>query len=75
MTKVFIPFEVRFYQPSCVGLPLKFILESVLYLRVNTTIKAEVEPKFFIPLPDQVTLSGRMNIRYGFEVQLQVAPR
>ncbi|KAL9951822.1 hypothetical protein ACROYT_G044557 [Oculina patagonica] len=62
MTKVFIPVELKFYQPSCVGLPLKFALESVLHLRVNTTIKAEVQPKFFIPLPDQVTVSGKMNI-------------
>lgn len=65
MTKVFVPVEVKFYHPSCVGLPLKFALESVLFLSVNTTVKAEVQPKFFIPLPDQVTVSGKMNIRYG----------
>lgn len=62
MTKVFVPVEVKFYQPSCVGLPLKFSLESVLFLRVNTTVKAEVQPKFFIPLPDQVTVSGKINV-------------
>lgn len=66
MTKVFLPVEVKFYQLSCVGLPLKFSLESVLFLRMNTTVKAEVQPKFFIPLPDQVTVSGKMNIRYDF---------
>jgi len=64
LTKVFVPVEVKFYQPSCVGLPVKFSLESVLYLRVNTTVKAEVQPKFFIPLPEQVTVSGKLNIRY-----------
>ena len=64
LTKVFVPVEVKFHQPSYVGLPLKFSLESVLFLRVNTTVKAEVQPKFFIPLPDQVTVNGKMNIRF-----------
>ena len=64
LTKVFVPVEVKFHQPSGVGLPLKFSLESVLFLRVNTTVKAEVQPKFFIPLPDQVTVNGKMNIRF-----------
>ena len=73
LTKVFLPVEVKFYQPSCVGLPLKFSLESVLFLRVNTTVKAEVQPKFFIPLPDQVTVSGKMNIRYDLEWQMELS--
>ena len=72
LTKVFLPVEVKFYQPSCVGLPLKFSLESVLFLRVNTTVKAEVQPKFFIPLPDQVTVSGKVNIRYDLEWQIEL---
>ena len=64
---------MKFYQPSCVGLPLKFSLESVLFLRVDTTVKAEVQPKFFIPLPDQVTVSGKVNIRYDLEWQINLS--
>ena len=64
MTKVFVPVEVKVVQPSVVGIPLKFILQSVLLLRVNTTVKAEVTPRFFIPLPDQVTVNGKINIRF-----------
>lgn len=62
ITKVLRPIEVKIRQPSCVGLPLDFSVDSVLFLRLNTTVKAEVHPRFFIPLPDQVTLSGKLNI-------------
>ena len=67
LTKVLVPVEVKVVQPSAVGIPLKFNLQSVLFLRVNTTIKAEVHPKFFIPLPDHVTVNGTMNIRFVCE--------
>ena len=59
-----IPVEIKVVQPSCMGIPLKFTLQSVLFIRLNTTIKAEVEPKFFFPLPDQLTLNGKINVRW-----------
>ncbi|CAH3178702.1 unnamed protein product, partial [Porites lobata] len=62
LTKVMIPVEIKVVQPSCMGIPLKFTLQSVLFIRLNTTIKAEVEPKFFFPLPDQLTLNGKINV-------------
>ena len=65
ISKILRPIEVKIRQPSCAGLPLDFSVDSVLFLRLNTTVKAEVQPRFFIPLPDQVTLSGKLNIRYG----------
>lgn len=64
LTKAFVPVEVNLVQPSVVGIPLKFVLQSVLFLRINTTVKAEVKPKFFIPLPEQVTVNGKINIRF-----------
>ncbi|CAH3156874.1 unnamed protein product [Pocillopora meandrina] len=62
MSKILRPIEVKIRQPSCAGLPLDFSVDSVLFLRLNTTVKAEVQPRFFIPLPDQVTLSGKLNV-------------
>ena len=62
VTKVFLPLDVTFAQPSTAGIPLKFTLQSVLFMQVNSTVKTAMETKFFVPF--QASLTGKLNSRF-----------
>ena len=62
VTKVFLPLDVTFAQPSAAGIPLKFMLQSVLFMHINSNVKTAVETKFLVPF--QASLTGKLNSRF-----------
>ena len=63
VTKVFLPLDATFEQPSAAGIPLKFMLQSVLFMHVNSNVKTAMETKFFL-FPFQASLTGKLNSRF-----------
>ncbi|XP_074612059.1 vitellogenin-2-like isoform X3 [Acropora palmata] len=61
VTKVFLPLDVTFAQPSAAGIPLKFMLQSVLFMHINSNVKTAVETKLLVPF--QASLTGKLNSR------------
>lgn len=62
VTKVFLPLDATFAQPSAAGIPLKFTLQSVLFMHVNSNVKTAVGTKFLVPF--QASLTGKLNSRF-----------
>lgn len=62
VTKVFLPLDATFAQPSAAGIPLKFMLQSVLFMHVNSNVKTAVGTKFLVPF--QASLTGKLNSRF-----------
>lgn len=63
VTKVFLPLDATFAQPSAAGIPLKFMLQSVLFMHINSNVKTAVETKLFL-FPFQASLTGKLNSRF-----------